>query len=428
MKEYLEKQVDGSYELVMRGIVGRDGDIEVPEGATYYAIDSNLGIKKNYFFRCPNDAIWVDSQWMSASFSVAGQTVLWQRHIQPEELPFIDDEPKYTDDEVKYMDENGQGRSQSINDQYAEIEQVRQSGMKFDSNKPRHSLLPKGAVNSVIKVLEFGAKKYTVIDFYDRITIGRIIENRIWLSMTSVSSAEITKEFSPRVVVQNVIERSSIKYLHALAVKKRSLSQQKMEDVVLVTSLKELPNALWNLKLDKSISELTESHQILKKGSERESEIDAVILNTEKSKAEIHVSETSRGTDSLCRSMSVFVSEDALYAEALNVHTLTTTIVQGNSETYFAVSAIKLSDCYKTLLILLEHYYSISININEIGTVVQDADNWQKVDNAEERYYNAAMRHIDSWWNGEKCDPETGSHHLAHAATNLFFLMWFDNK
>ena len=105
----------------------------------------------------------------------------------------------------------------TLNDQYAEIEQVRQSGMKFDSNKPRHSLLPKGAVNSVIKVLEFGAKKY-------------------------------------------------------------------------------------------------------------------------------------------------------------------------------------------------------------------DADNWQKVDNAEERYYNAAMRHIDSWWNGEKCDPETGSHHLAHAATNLFFLMWFDNK
>ena len=103
MKEYLEKQADGSYKLVMRGIVGKDGDIEVPEGATHYAIDSNLGIKKNYFFRYPNDAIWVDNQWMSASFSVAGQTVLWQRHTQPEELPFMD----------------------SLNDQYAEIEQVR---------------------------------------------------------------------------------------------------------------------------------------------------------------------------------------------------------------------------------------------------------------------------------------------------------------
>ena len=125
MKEYLEKQADGSYKLVMRGIVGKYDDIEVPEGATRYATDSNLGIKKNYFFRCPDDAIWIVSQWVSASFSVAGQTVLWQRHTQPEELPFIDDEPKYTSDEVKYMDENGQGRSQSINDQYAEIEQVR---------------------------------------------------------------------------------------------------------------------------------------------------------------------------------------------------------------------------------------------------------------------------------------------------------------
>ena len=115
MKEYLEKQADGSYKLVMRGIVGKDGDIEVPEGATYYAIDSNLGIKKNYFFRCPNDAIWVDSQWMSASFSVAGQTVLWQRHIQPEELPFLDSPPEF---------EHGFGAS-SLNDQYAEIEQVR---------------------------------------------------------------------------------------------------------------------------------------------------------------------------------------------------------------------------------------------------------------------------------------------------------------
>ena len=109
MKEYLEKQADGSYKLVMRGIVGKDDDIEVPDGATYYAIDSNLGIKKNYFFRCPNDAIWVDSQWMSASFSVAGQTVLWQRHTQPEELPFMD----------------------SLNDQYAEIEQVRKHRHHF---------------------------------------------------------------------------------------------------------------------------------------------------------------------------------------------------------------------------------------------------------------------------------------------------------
>lgn len=33
-------------------------------------------------------------------------------------------------------------------------------GKKFDTNKPRMSLLPKGALNAVIRVLEFGATKY----------------------------------------------------------------------------------------------------------------------------------------------------------------------------------------------------------------------------------------------------------------------------
>ena len=68
------------------------------------------------------------------------------------------------------------------------------------------------------------------------------------------------------------------------------------------------------------------------------------------------------------------------------------------------------------------------IAVLEFGAKKYEANNWQKVDNAKERYYDAAMRHIDSWWSGEKFDQETGIHHLAHAATNLFFLKWFDDK
>lgn len=91
--------------------------IEIPEGATYYATDSNLGIKKNYFFRCPDDAIWIESQWMKASFSVAGQAVLWQRESEQDE-PFLTPET-------------------TLNDQYAEIEQVRQE-VKDNVNHPSH--------------------------------------------------------------------------------------------------------------------------------------------------------------------------------------------------------------------------------------------------------------------------------------------------
>lgn len=53
-------------------------------------------------------------------------------------------------------------------------------------------------------------------------------------------------------------------------------------------------------------------------------------------------------------------------------------------------------------------------------------DNWRYVDNAKERYYNAGMRHLNQWWEGEKNDPETGENHLAHAMCCLIFLLAFD--
>lgn len=53
-------------------------------------------------------------------------------------------------------------------------------------------------------------------------------------------------------------------------------------------------------------------------------------------------------------------------------------------------------------------------------------DNWKYVPGARKRYYDALYRHVDLWWSGEKTDPETGKHHLAHAVCCAMFLMWFD--
>lgn len=51
---------------------------------------------------------------------------------------------------------------------------------------------------------------------------------------------------------------------------------------------------------------------------------------------------------------------------------------------------------------------------------------WKKVPNARDRYFAAAMRHILAWYQGERIDAESKLPHLAHAATNLLFLAWFD--
>lgn len=54
-------------------------------------------------------------------------------------------------------------------------------------------------------------------------------------------------------------------------------------------------------------------------------------------------------------------------------------------------------------------------------------ENWKNLADFENRYYAAAMRHLVAWRSGEQFD-ESGLSHLAHATTNLVFLMWSEDR
>jgi len=50
-------------------------------------------------------------------------------------------------------------------------------------------------------------------------------------------------------------------------------------------------------------------------------------------------------------------------------------------------------------------------------------DNWRSVPNWRRRYFSAMMRHAVAYFAaGEKNDPDTGRHHLAHACCCALFL------
>lgn len=68
------------------------------------------------------------------------------------------------------------------------------------------------------------------------------------------------------------------------------------------------------------------------------------------------------------------------------------------------------------------------VDVLEKGATKYAPDNWQKVDSPRLRYYDAALRHIDAWFRGERLDDETSLPHLAHAVCCLLFLMWHDDK
>ena len=85
------------------------------------------------------------------------------------------------------------------------------------------------------------------------------------------------------------------------------------------------------------------------------------------------------------------------------------------------------SDKPRFSLLPLKQVWDI-VAVLEFGAKKYAPDNWQKVPDAENRYFDAAMCHLCAWRSGEKRDPETNLPHLAHAACCLLFLMWGDDR
>lgn len=55
------------------------------------------------------------------------------------------------------------------------------------------------------------------------------------------------------------------------------------------------------------------------------------------------------------------------------------------------------------------------------GAQKYDEQNWKKLENLQNRYTGASLRHIFASMDGEEFDPETGYYHEAHAICCLLF-------
>lgn len=121
-KEYLEKQQDGTYALVLRGDLCKESDILIPEGAEV-ATACGLAV---YFWKPSENKTFIDNVgWsecdeksictLDSYLEDADVSIIWKRD---QDEPFLT--PECT-----------------LNDQYAEIEQVRQA-IKDNVNHPSH--------------------------------------------------------------------------------------------------------------------------------------------------------------------------------------------------------------------------------------------------------------------------------------------------
>lgn len=94
-----------------------------------------------------------------------------------------------------------------------------------------------------------------------------------------------------------------------------------------------------------------------------------------------------------------------------------------------ATIAGKKNDEGKNRLDLVEPEFVEAVGkVLTFGAEKYEPNNWQKVDDAEDRYYAAALRHLLAWRRGEKTDEESGLNHLAHVAANMMFLLHFEEE
>jgi len=59
----------------------------------------------------------------------------------------------------------------------------------------------------------------------------------------------------------------------------------------------------------------------------------------------------------------------------------------------------------------------------EEGAAKYGAYNWRENEVREEVYISAALRHIAAYQDGERADPDSGHHPLAHAMASLAILI-----
>lgn len=64
-----------------------------------------------------------------------------------------------------------------------------------------------------------------------------------------------------------------------------------------------------------------------------------------------------------------------------------------------------------------------TVDVLTFGAQKYERENWKKVPDSKRRYFDALERHVWAWKKGERFDPESGKHHLAHAMCCLMFLL-----
>lgn len=288
-------------------------------------------------------------------------------------------------------------------------------GIKHDQGKPRFSLMPPLAELEVVKVLSFGAGKYSRIGInYDLGSADKVFE--------LCHAGIVEKVIRLKLKAQENVSRATVnEEVQAW----ECVSYALTEDPFMLRAQENAGLAMQNGLSRKT---LTIEYDSLKIEEDGELKIPSDLLPMPKRGEKTLLQDSGirllngisgcGSSDAIKEIMIVFLSRDVSYAAEKTEHrTLTTAMKQGNSVDSFAVVATTDWECWETTYKALKELSLISKPLKP--ETISGADNWRKIEPV--RYVDAAGRHINAHRSGEPMDAESGLHHLAHAICCLMF-------
>ena len=307
--------------------------------------------------------------------------------------------------------DNPEKSSQKVSREITEFKQA----LRYNEGKTRFSLLDFDSFEGMLKVLDYGAKKYTKI-------LPLTIKNVLSQCQFAQSVIEIVKlnredfvrlamigELRPKrnALLAERIEESSQKVNALLATRHNG-------SIILANLRKQKENTSQNIDLSPDTE------------SEKKNAVENVVWSqgTKSDLAEKSFYLDWVNTESPKIFTSNNVKEVAKYAEVPNDFTLITVIQQENTEEFFAVNATTESDCLMIALTILEMLsFTCNQKITPEGILLSGSNNWKK-GLPTNQIFESMLRHLTALQSGEEEDSESGLHHTGHVLCNAMFLAY----
>lgn len=103
-------------------------------------------------------------------------------------------------------------------------------------------------------------------------------------------------------------------------------------------------------------------------------------------------------------------------------------IAKRKREHELAIEGKKYDEGKNRMGLVLQGFSNALWEVGRVGTFggqKYDFGNWQYLENAKERYFDALFRHLFLYMQGEEIDKESGLKHLSHALWNLTAVLEF---